>query len=158
MARGQGEHDGRTLAEKVEWLIDHMWPSDAPPARTNAEAAEAISAATGVEMSSTSIWKIRTGRGPNPTLKTLVALAEFFKVPFAYFGPGEDAETAGDQVALLALLREKGFPGSSLRELAAMSPESRQMVAEMISSAARMEQRRGGNNGKADPDASLLGR
>ena len=70
------------LAEKIEWLIQHMWPADAPAPKTNADAAEAISAATGEELSSTSVWKLRTGRGSNPTFKTLMAFASFFNVPF----------------------------------------------------------------------------
>ncbi len=133
---------GRSLADKIEWLIQHAWPPDAPPPKTNADAAAAISAATGEDMSSTGIWKLRTGRGDNPTLKTLTALASFFKVPIGYFGEGEDAESTGDQVALLALLRDAGVTSAALRSLVDLSGESRQMITEMIESAARMEQRR----------------
>jgi transcriptional regulator with XRE-family HTH domain len=144
---GQADPGPRTLAGKVEWLIRHMWPDGAPPPKTNAGAAAAITAATGEEMSSTSIWKLRTGRGDNPTLKTLTALSAFFKVPVGYFGEGEDAESAGDQAALLALLREKGITRAALRSLADLSPDSRQMIAEMIESVARREQRLSGGDG-----------
>ena len=132
----------RTLAEKIEWLVRHMWPEDAPAPRTNADAAAAITAATGEELSSTGFWKLRTGRGDNPTLKTLTALATFFGVPIGYFGEGEPAELLGDEAALLALLREGGISREALRSLADLAPASRQMITEMIQSAARMEQRR----------------
>jgi transcriptional regulator with XRE-family HTH domain len=135
----QDEAVERSLAEKIEWLIQHMWPADAPAPKTNVDAAEAISAATGEEMSSTSVWKLRTGRGNNPTFKTLMAFAAFFRVPFGYFGEGEDAELIGDQVALLALLREKGVTRAALRSLVELSPQSRQMVMDMIDSATRIE-------------------
>ena len=143
-AASSAGHGERTLAEKIEWLIQHMWPADAPPPKTNADAAAAITAVTGEEMSSTSIWKLRTGRGDNPTLKTLTALATFFNVPIGYFGEGEEAESIEDQITLLALLREKGISRAALRSLADLSVESRQMITEMIQSAARMEERRSG--------------
>jgi transcriptional regulator with XRE-family HTH domain len=137
-----GEDGSRTLAEKIEWLIRYMWPADAPAPRTNADAAAAITAATGEEMSSTSIWKLRTGRGDNPTFKTLTALATFFKVPFGYFADGEGGESAGDEVAVLALLREAGVSRDALRSLAELPPETRELVMDVIGSAVRMEERR----------------
>jgi hypothetical protein len=137
-----GQDDGRTLAEKIEWLIGHMWPADTPPPRTNADIVEAVTAATGEEMSSTSIWKLRTGRGGNPTFKTLSALATFFRVPFGYFGDGEGGETAEDEAALLAVLRGAGITREALRALAELSPETRQLVSDVIFSAARMERNR----------------
>jgi transcriptional regulator with XRE-family HTH domain len=136
------EAGGRSLGEKIEWLIQNMWPPGAPPPKTNADAAAAITRATGEEMSSTSIWKLRTGRGDNPTLKTLTALASFFKVPIGYFGEGEEAESVGDEVALLVLMRDAGVSRAALRSFVDLSGESRLMITEMIESAARMERRR----------------
>jgi hypothetical protein len=132
-----------TLAEKVEWLIQHMWPADQPPPNTNVEIAKAISSVTHEDISHSGVWKLRTGRGGNPTLKTLTALKVFFKLPtIGYFDEGEEAEQIGDQVALLALLREKGVSGASLRALAELSPDSREMIIDMIENVARREQRR----------------
>jgi hypothetical protein len=76
---GPDDMPGPTLGEKIEWLIRHRWPADASPSDTNAEVAAAILAATGEELSSTGIWKLRTGRGDNPTLKTLTALAALLR-------------------------------------------------------------------------------
>ena len=39
----------------------------------------------GGAITSTSIWKLRTGRTQNPSLKTLQALATAFQVPVSYF-------------------------------------------------------------------------
>jgi len=112
---------------------------------TNADVALSITAATGEELSSTGIWKLRTGRGDNPTLKTLTALATFFSVPIGFFGEDEDAAILGDQAALAALLREKGVSRDSLRTLTDLSPAGRRMVEDMIESVARMERERGGS-------------
>jgi hypothetical protein len=134
---GPAEH---TLGEKIEWLIRHRWPDGAAPPRTNADVAEAIAAATREELSSTGIWKLRTGRGDNPTLKTMTAMARFFSVPVGYFGEGETAESIGDEVALLALLRGNGISRESLRAMAGLSGPGRQAVAEIVQTIARMEQ------------------
>ena len=134
---------GRSLAERIEWLTEHMWPKDAPPPKTNQDAADAIAAETGVDLSSTGFWKLRTGRGGNPTLKTLGALQRFFGVPFNFFSDDpEEAEAVGDEIAVLVLLRQAGITRTALRALVGLSAESQQMINEIIESAARMEERR----------------
>ena len=85
-----------------------------------------------------------TGRAGNPALKTFGSLSRFFKVPIGYFGEGEEAESIAGQVALLTLLRDAGVTGTALHSLAGLSEPSRQMIIEMIASAARMEARQRG--------------
>lgn len=138
---------GVSLGEKIEWLIRHRWPEGALSPDTNANVAAAISAATGEELSSTGIWKLRTGRGDNPTLKTLTALATFFSVPLGFFGDDEVAEMLRDQAALAAILREKGVSRTALLALADISVPGRRMVEDMIESVARMERERGEGSG-----------
>jgi len=146
LIEGPDDVPGPTLGEKIEWLIRHRWPEGSVAPATNADVALSITAATGEELSSTGIWKLRTGRGDNPTLKTLMALATFFSVPLGFFGEDEDAGVLGDQAALAALLREKkGVSRESLRTLTDLSPAGRRMVEEMIESVARMERERGGS-------------
>jgi hypothetical protein len=145
LIEGPDDVPGPTLGEKIEWLIRHRWPDGSVAPATNADVALSITAATGEELSSTGIWKLRTGRGDNPTLKTLTALATFFSVPIGFFGVDEDAAILGDQAALAALLREKGVSRDSLRTLTDLSPAGRRMVEDMIESVARMERERGGS-------------
>jgi transcriptional regulator with XRE-family HTH domain len=143
---GAGSPATGTLAERVEWLVRNRWPAGAPRPRKdqNDEIAEAIRTVTGEDISYTTVWKLRTGRADNPTLKTLGTLAKFFKVPIGYFGDGEEAESIAGQVALLTLLRDAGVTGAALHSLADLSEPSRQMIIEMIASAARMEARQRG--------------
>ena len=138
---GATDQAGRTLAERIEWLVQNMWPADPPPPRTNTDVAEAITAVTGEEISSTGFWKLRTGRGANPTLKTLTSFTQFFKVPIGFFGDDpEQAEEIGDNLALLILLRDKGVTRKQLRSFAGLSSKSRRMILDLIDSAARIEQ------------------
>jgi hypothetical protein len=142
---GAVDQAGRTLAERIEWLVENMWPADAPAPRTNGEIADAITQATGEEISSTGFWKLRTGRGDNPTLKTLMSFSRFFRVPIGFFGDDpQEAEEIGDQMALLVLLREKGVSRRRLRSFAGLSANSRRMILDMIDSASRIEQHPGG--------------
>ena len=139
---GEAASQGRrTLAERIEWLIQHNWPADAPPPRTNDDIAAAITTVTGEEISGTGFWKLRTGRGANPTLKTLMSFSQFFDVPIGFFsGDPADAEEVGDEMALLVLLRKKGVTRLQLRSFAGLSGKSRQMIMDMIDSATRLEQ------------------
>ncbi|MEU8307513.1 hypothetical protein AB0C84_28510 [Actinomadura sp. NPDC048955] len=133
---------GASLAEKVEWLIQNLWPSDADPPRNNVETAAAIAHATGEDISSTTVWKLRTGRQENPQLKTLTALATFFGVPIGYFGFAGESGPIGEDLTLKALRRdvEQGIIRPEvLRALVDLSPEARWVVDEMILAAAEAD-------------------
>lgn len=128
-----------TLAEKIEWLIRHMWPADAPPARNNVDVAAAITAATGEEISSTTVWKLRTGRQDNPQLRTLTALATFFRVPLGYFGFPTEAAPIDEDLTLNALRRALAngtIRPEVLRAFIDLAPETRWLVDEMLLAAA----------------------
>ncbi|MFD0541345.1 hypothetical protein ACFQY7_53535 [Actinomadura luteofluorescens] len=133
---------GASLAEKVEWLIQNLWPLDADPPRNNVETAAAIAHATGEDISSTTVWKLRTGRQENPQLKTLTALATFFGVPIGYFGFAGESGPIGEDLTLKALRRdvEQGIIRPEvLRALVDLSPEARWVVDEMILAAAEAD-------------------
>jgi transcriptional regulator with XRE-family HTH domain len=141
-----------TLADKIEWLIGNMWPADAPPPRNNVETAAAIAEATGEEISSTTVWKLRTGRQDNPQLRTLTQLATFFGVPIGYFGFTAESEPIDDDLtakALLNELRDGGIRRDVLRALVDLSPDARWIVDEMILAAATADRRRRNNQRQA---------
>lgn len=128
-----------SLAEKVEWLISNMWPPDAPPPRNNVETAAAITAATGEDISSTTVWKLRTGRQDNPQLRTLTALATFFNVPLGYFGSAAETRPIEANLSFEALRRKLDdgtIRPEVLRAFIDLPTDIRWLVDEMIISAA----------------------
>jgi transcriptional regulator with XRE-family HTH domain len=134
-----------SLADKVEWLIRTMWPDGVAPPRNNVETAAAITAATGEEISSTTVWKLRTGRQDNPQLRTLTALATFFGVPIGYFGFAAEAAPIDDDLTIKALLRElqaETISREVLRAFVDLSPDARWAVDEMILAVAKADRRR----------------
>ncbi len=135
----------RTLADKVNWLIDRAHPAGRGP-YSNAEVSALIEKVTGEEFSHTTIWKLRNGQAANPQMRLISALARTFGVPPAFFFDDYDDEQAGlllDQVELLTLMRDSGVTSAQLRALAALTPGARQAVADLIEHTARREADRG---------------
>ncbi|MBA9007281.1 XRE family transcriptional regulator [Thermomonospora cellulosilytica] len=144
-ATSQAPTPSASLADKVEWLINNMWPADAPPPKTNIEAAAAITAATGEDISSTTVWKLRTGRQDNPQLRTLTALARFFGVPLGYFGPTTESRQIENDLTLQALRRKLDdgtIRPEVLRAFIDLPTDIRWLVDEMVISAANAAQTR----------------
>lgn len=134
----------RTLADKVNWLIDRAHPAGRGP-YSNAEVSALIEKVTGEEFSHTTIWKLRNGQASNPQMRLIQALARTFGVPPAFFFDDYDEEKAGllrDQVELLALMRDSGVTGAQLRALAALTPAARQAIADLIEHTAHTETER----------------
>jgi transcriptional regulator with XRE-family HTH domain len=130
----------RTLAERLDYLFNAVHP----PGRgrySYQDAADAITAATGVAITHTTLWALTTGRQTNPQLDTLRAIAQFFKVPVSYF-TDEDVTEIAEELQLLASLRDSQLDQGHLRTLAELPPEAQEHIAAMIISTARMEQSR----------------
>ena len=83
----------RTLADKVNWLIDQAHPAGRGP-YTNNEVADLIEKTTGEQISYTQIWKLRNGQAQNPQMRLIEAMAKTFGVPAAFFFPEFDEEQA----------------------------------------------------------------
>lgn len=132
---------GPTLADKIDFLFKTVYPQGRGP-YSYAEAAEEITKITGEKISHTTLWKLRTGRAANPTKRLIEGMAKFFQVSPAYFFDDEVAERVGQQVEVLALIRDAQIERSQLRSLGELSAEGRRVIAEMIESVARMEQER----------------
>lgn len=124
----------RTLAEKVNWVIEHAHPAGWAP-YSNAEIVALIQKATGEEFSHTTIWKVRNGQSTNPQMRLIEALAKTFGVPSGYFFDDFDDQQAGqlaEQVEMLAIIREAGITAPQLRLFGSLSDEGRQVIADLI--------------------------
>jgi transcriptional regulator with XRE-family HTH domain len=133
----------RTLAGKVNWLIDRAHPAGRGP-YSNAEVTALIAKVTGQQFSHTTIWKLRNGQATNPQMRLMEALARTFGVPPAFFFPDYDPEQAGllgEQAEVLALVRDAGVTSAQLRALLQLTPAARQAVTDLIEHTARAETR-----------------
>ena len=124
----------RTLADKVNWLIDTAHPAGRGP-YSNAEVTDLIRQVTGEQFSHTTIWKLRNGQATNPQMRLIEALARTFGVQPAFFFDDYDEQQAGllrDQVELLALIRDSNVTAAQMRSLLELSPDAIQAIADLI--------------------------
>jgi len=138
---GAGRPALRTLADKVNWLIEQAHPAGRGPL-SNAEVCFLIHKVTGEEISVTTLWKLRNGQQKNPQLRVIQALATTFGVNPAFFFDDYDEDKLAllqDQVELLALVRDAGITSAEFRALLGMDAEARETVAGLIQRAARTE-------------------
>jgi transcriptional regulator with XRE-family HTH domain len=138
---GAGRQPLRTLADKVNWLIEQAHPAGRGPL-SNSEVCFLIHKVTGEEISVTTLWKLRNGQQKNPQLRVLQALATTFGVNPAFFFEDYDEEKLRllqDQVELLALVRDAGITSAEFRALLGMDAEARKTVAGLIQRAAHTE-------------------
>jgi transcriptional regulator with XRE-family HTH domain len=128
----------RTLADKVNWLIDRAYPAGRGPFSNN-EVAALIKDVTGEEVSYTTIWKLRNGQAQNPQKRLIEALARTFGVPPAFFFDdyNEQAGLLQEQVELLALVRDARISTSQLRAILELSPQARQAITDLVAATAR---------------------
>ena len=156
----QGEAEGgaestpvlRTLADKVNWLIDRAHPAGRGPF-TNNEVADLIKKTTGEEISYTQIWKLRNGQAQNPQMRLIEAMAKTFGVPAAFFFPEFDEKQAGllqQQVELLAMIRDADIDALELRTILGLSPQARKAITDLIAVTVGEDARRRAGQDEAD--------
>jgi transcriptional regulator with XRE-family HTH domain len=146
----------KTLADKVNWLIDQARPADRGPL-SNADVCRMILKATGEELSVTTIWKLRNGQQTNPQMRVIQALATTFGVEPAFFFADYDEGKLGlvqEQVELLALVRDAGITSAEFRAILGMDAAGRRAIAGLIGRAARAEAQAGGPGPGEDPGTS----
>lgn len=126
------------LSLKLDKLFSTMRKPNEPPL-SNAAAAEAITAKTGVSISPAYMWQLRTGVKTNPTLAHLRAIAEFFGVNPSYLlDPGINPSIDA-QLSLLQAMRDSGVRDLALRA-SGLSPQGLNSLAVMIDHVRQLEQ------------------
>ena len=145
----------KTLADKVNWVLDKAHPAGRGRF-SDAEVCFKIHAATGEQISTTTIWKLRNGQLTNPQLRVIEALAKTFGVPAGFFLDDYDEEKLGlwrEQVELLALIRDAGITAAEFRAFLGLDAEGRKAVAGLIERAARGDAQAPGRDQGAAPEA-----
>jgi transcriptional regulator with XRE-family HTH domain len=138
-ALGAGRPVLKTLADKVNWLIEQARRADGG-SLSNADVCRMILKVTGEEVSVTTVWKLRNGQQANPQMRVIQALATTFGVEPAFFFEDYDEDKLGllrDQVELLALVRDADITSAELRAILGMDTASRTALASLIGRAAR---------------------
>jgi transcriptional regulator with XRE-family HTH domain len=153
---GTGTVPLKTLADKVNWILDKAHPAGRGRF-SDAEVCFKIHAATGEQISTTTIWKLRNGQLTNPQLRVIEALAKTFGVPAGFFLDDYDEDKLGlwrEQVELLALIRDAGITAAEFRAFLGLDAEGRKAVAGLIERAARGDAPAPGHAQDAAPETS----
>ena len=126
------------VAERLDHLFRTVHPEGRKP-YTHAEVADAINAAAGERLASTTyIWQLRTGKSGNPTYKVLVGLSRFFGVSPAYFFDEADTGRGSVPADVAAALASEGVREIAV-EAAGLSGQSLEAVKQLIASARALE-------------------
>jgi len=153
---GTGTVPLKTLADKVNWVLDQAHPAGRGRF-SDAEVCFKIHAATGEQISTTTIWKLRNGQLTNPQLRVIEALAKTFGVPAGFFLDDYDEDKLGlwrEQVELLALIRDAGITAAEFRAFLGLDAEGRKAVAGLIERAARGDAPAPGHGQGTAPETS----
>jgi transcriptional regulator with XRE-family HTH domain len=124
-----GQDNARTLAQKLDRLFRTVHPRDRGEF-TYDEVAGAIQK-TGVTISGSYLWLLRSGRRDNPTKKHIEALARFFGVPPSYFFDDDEAARVDKELDLLMALRDAQVRQIALRAHG-LPPEIRQTIQTLV--------------------------
>ncbi|MFI8872245.1 helix-turn-helix domain-containing protein [Streptomyces sp. NPDC055243] len=133
-----------SLTDKLNHLFDTVKNPATGKRYTNAEVARAIresGEADGVTVSESAISQLRSGAKPNPTVRTVEALARHFHVTPQYFFPdydGEEADKVRASMELIAAVGDSEVRGLALRANG-LSADSLKMITEVINQARRWE-------------------
>jgi len=133
------ESPQRTLADKLRHLVDKVHPERGPFSyREIADGIRQQQQPGERAISHTAIADLCSGRSANPQRRTLILLADFFKVPVAYFFDEDVEQRLNKQIDLVAALRDTQAHQLALR-LNGLSPKSLELVTDMINRVRELE-------------------
>lgn len=127
----------RTLAARIDQLFQTVRREDGRR-YTYEQVARALERQTGLVVSASYLWRLRSGKSDNPTLKHLEALATFFGVSPLYFFQDTEAPARQQDEQLENSLRDRHVR-EIVRELHGLSSSSVAAIAAMVRSARRIE-------------------
>jgi transcriptional regulator with XRE-family HTH domain len=114
------------FAERIDWLFKEF---------TNPQGREytyqEVEAGTGKAVTSTYVWKLRTGKATNPGYRVLKAISLFFQVPISYFFEEELSPDYVKELHLATKLHQAGVAHIALRA-SDLDVRGKQAVLEMI--------------------------
>ena len=124
------------LAERLDYLFRTVRGRGQAEYSYREEASGIVE--TGVTISPSYIWQLRTGVKDNPTKRHIEALAAFFGVPPSYFFDDSENERVVAELAVLASLRDSGVTSLALRANG-LSSASLRLIADLIERTRELE-------------------
>jgi transcriptional regulator with XRE-family HTH domain len=115
----------KTLAERIDRLFATFRRTD-----DKEYTYKDVEAGTNKAVTAPYIWKLRTGKAKNPSIRVLRALSDFFGVPTSYFIE-DTSEEEMENLKLAAELRDAGVAHIALRS-SGLNEEGRRAILEMI--------------------------
>ena len=131
----------KTLADKVDWLFQTVHPPGRGP-YSFAEVAARIEDITGEKISHTALWKLRTGRNANPTnasSKPSPACSACRPRSSSTTTNPRSSRTRWNSSLCSATAASDR---AQLRAFAALTPDGRQAIADLIAATARADRNR----------------
>ena len=120
--------ESASLAEKINRLFETMHPAGRG-ALSNEEVADAIRARGGPTISGQYLWQLRKGKRDNPTRQHIQALAQYFRVPVAYFFDDALTEAYDADMEAIAALRDADIRQIAVRAADLTSTGRRAVLA-----------------------------
>ncbi len=135
----EGEPRSRaSLAEKLDQLFKAAH-GRGDRELTYQEVADGVMEQSGVKISPSYIWELRTGATTNPRKAHMEALAKFFKVSPVYFYDDEQGEQIYERLESLVTIRDSNV-GRIAARARDLSPRGQELIANIIEQVARQEE------------------
>lgn len=129
MAEHRAGGTPRTLAEKLNHLVDTRHPPDRGP-YTLEELVAGIRASGGT-VSRANLNSLRLGRRTNPSRSTLEDLARFFGVSVSYLMDDPHPEVTPEEHEMLLIIRRAEIHGL-IRAIGQLRPETRKALDRVV--------------------------
>jgi len=129
---------GPSLAEKLDQLFKATHGRD-DRELTYQEVANGVMKQSGVKISPSYIWELRTGATTNPRKAHMEALATFFKVSPVYFYEDEQADRIYQRLESMVAVRDSHINRIAGR-IQDLSPRGQDLIAGIVEQVARQEE------------------
>jgi transcriptional regulator with XRE-family HTH domain len=128
----EDEQMSMTFAARLNRLFDTVYPPGRGP-HTSAEVIAALKA-EGITMSAPYLSQLRSGNRTNPSVATMAALANYFRIKPAYFTD----DKLDKELTWLASMRDEGVRRIAARTVG-LSPEAQQDLVQKVDELRRQE-------------------
>jgi transcriptional regulator with XRE-family HTH domain len=125
-----------TFSARLNRLFDTVYPPGRGP-HTSAEVIAALKS-EGITMSAPYLSQLRSGNRTNPSLATMAALANFFRIKSAYFTDDDYYAKLDKELSWLSTMRDEGVRRIAVRSFG-LSAQAQQNLVDRVDELRRAE-------------------